>query len=71
MGIKIIFFGRTKTVPWGRRKTLNEELHLFYFLSSITWGDQIRYIWGRGVVHAGFLWGNLGERLLGRARRRW
>ena len=73
MGIKIMFFGRTETVPWDRRKTRTEELHLFYSLSSISWGDQMRYVWGRGKVHAGFLWGNLEERerLLGRATRRW
>lgn len=28
----------------------------------ITWGDQMRYVWGRGEVHAEFQWGNLGER---------
>jgi len=32
MGIKVIFFGRTETVPWDRRKTLYEELHLFLLL---------------------------------------
>jgi hypothetical protein len=62
MGINIIFFGRLETVPWDRRKTFYEDLHLFYSLSIITWGDQMRYGWGRGEVHAGFLWGNLGER---------
>jgi hypothetical protein len=55
MGIKIIFFGRAETVTGGRKKARYEELYLVCSLSSITWSDQMGYVWGRGEVHAGFL----------------
>ena len=63
MGIKVIFFGRTETVPWDRRKTLYEELHLFLLLLVkyyVGWSNEVCIGEMEGACRN--LWGNLGER---------
>jgi hypothetical protein len=68
----IIFFGRTETVSWNSRKTRYEELHLFYSLSSITWGDPNAVCLGERTGACRIFVGKPGrEGLLGRAMRRW
>jgi len=74
-------FGRKWVAGTGEwRKLHNEELNVLYFTPNIVrviksrrmrWTEHVARM-GRGEVHTGFWWGNLGgKRQFGRPRRRW
>jgi len=68
--LKRLFGPKRDEVKWEWRRLHNEELYNLYCSSNIIRANKSRSIrWaghvarmGRGKVHTGFWWGNLGER---------